>query len=341
MVGPVTVSFPARLHMANGRKVFVSRLIPDAGLDLLRGIEDLTVWQGDVPPSRDELTTAVHGCHGVICLLSDTIDAALLDAAGPQLRVVSLYSAGFNNVDLAAATARRVVVTNTPDQLTETTAELAFTLMMGAARRVREGIANVESGAWKTWGPRVLRGHDLLGATLGIIGMGRIGAAVARRAIAMGMNVVYFDPSPFMIPPGDAPVKRVDTLEDLLRTSDFVSLHCPLTPATRHMINADTIRQMKPNAILVNTGRGPCVDTDALVQALSAGTIFAAALDVTDPEPLPPDHPLARLPNCLILPHVGSATFRTRDAMAVGAARNLLDVLDGRLPRDTINPDAM
>lgn len=327
--------------MATGRKVFVSRLIPDAGLEMLKGIEELTVWQEELPPSRDQLAAAVRGCHGVICLLSDTVDAALFDAAGPQLKVLSLYSAGFNNVDLAAATARGVVVTNTPDQLTETTAELAFTLMMGAARRVREGIHNVESGQWKSWGPRILRGYDLLGATLGIVGMGRIGAAVARRAVAMGMKVVYFDPSPFMIPPGDAPVKRVDTLEELLRMSDFVSLHCPLTPATRHMINADTIKLMKPNAILVNTGRGPCVDTDALVQALSAGTIFAAGLDVTEPEPLPPEHPLARLPNCLILPHVGSASFRTRDAMAVGAARNLLDVLDGRLPRDTINPEAL
>ncbi len=321
-------------------KVFVSRLIPEAGLDLLTGIGDVTVWQGELPPSPSEMARAVHGCHGVIALLSDAVDATLMDAAGPQLRVISLYSAGFNNVDLRAATARRIVVTNTPDQLTETTAELAFTLMMGAARRVKEGVANVESGEWKTWGPRILRGHDLLGATLGIVGMGRIGAAVARRAAAFGMRVVYFDPQPFMIPPDGAPVRRVDTLAELLGASDFVSLHCPLTPATRHLINADTIALMRPNAVLVNTGRGPCIDTAALVDALSTGRIFAAGLDVTDPEPVPPDHPLVRLPNCLIVPHLGSATFRTRDAMAVGAASNLIDVLDGRMPRDTLNPDA-
>lgn len=327
--------------MSIRKKVFVSRLIPDAGLELLKGIEDLTVWQGELPPTREQMNMAVRGCDGIICLLSDAVDAALLDAAGPQLRVVSLFAAGFNNVDMAAATARRVVVTNTPDQLTETTAELAFTLMMASARRIREGIANVESGQWKTWGPRILRGHDLLGATLGIVGMGRIGAAVARRAAAFGMKVVYYDPKPFMVPPQNAPVRQVDSLAELLGLSDFVTLHCPLTPATRHLINAETLNLMKRDAILINTGRGPCVDTAALVDALSSGRIFAAGLDVTDPEPVPADHPLVKLPNCLIVPHIGSATMRTRDAMATGAAQNLLDVLDGILPHDTLNPEAL
>jgi len=328
-------------YMSAARKVFVSRLIPDAGLKMLEGIQDLTVWQDGMPPSVDQFRQAVRGCDGIICLLSDTVDEALLEAAGSGLRVLSLYAAGFNNVDLAAATRRHVVVTNTPDQLTETTAELAFTLMMATARRIKEGIDNVESGEWKTWGPRILRGRDLLGATLGIVGMGRIGAAVARRAAAFGMNVIYYDPKPFMVPPQNAPVQQVPTLEQLLSQSDFVSLHCPLTPATRHIINAGTLAMMKPDSILINTGRGPCVDTDALVQALSSGRIFAAGLDVTDPEPLPADHPLVALSNCLIVPHIGSATMRTRDAMATGAATNLLDVLEGRLPRDTLNPEAM
>lgn len=320
-------------------KVFVSRQIPDAGLDLLRGRVDLDVWTGEMPPSPHELRERVKGCDGAICLLSDTIDAAFLQAAGPSLKVVSLFAAGYNNVDMKAAEAARVIITNTPDQLTEATAELAFTLMAGAARRVKEGIDNVRDGQWKTWGPLILRGQDLHGSTLGVIGMGRIGAALARRAVAFGMKVVFFDPSPFMVPPGDAPVSRVATLEEMLRQSDFVSLHCPLTPQTRHIIRAETIGMMKPGCVLVNTARGPCIDTDALVQALQDRRIFAAGLDVTDPEPLPADHPLVSLPNCLILPHLGSATFSTRDAMAVGAARNLLDVIEGRLPADTLNPD--
>ncbi|HPB50872.1 MAG TPA: D-glycerate dehydrogenase [Myxococcota bacterium] len=327
--------------MKRDTRIFVSREIPQAGLDLLADIDNLTVWRDEMPPPRDEMLAAVRDCDGVILLLSDTVDDQLLAAAGPRLKVVSLFSAGFNNVDIAAATKRGVVVTNTPGQLTETTAELAFTLMMAAARRVKEGIENVESGRWKTWGPRTLLGQDLLGATLGIAGMGRIGAAVARRAIAFGMRVVYFDPSPFMVPPADAPVRQAASLEEMLSQSDFVSLHCPLTPKTRHMINRDTLRLMKPNAILVNTGRGPCVDTDALVEALGQGRIFAAGLDVTDPEPLPPDHPLVSMPNCLIVPHIGSASIATRDAMATGAAQNLIDVLEGRLPTDTLNPEAL
>ncbi|HNZ03999.1 MAG TPA: D-glycerate dehydrogenase [Myxococcota bacterium] len=327
--------------MKRDTRIFVSREIPQAGLDLLADIDNLTVWRDEMPPPRDEMLAAVRDCDGVILLLSDTVDDQLLAAAGPRLKVVSLFSAGFNNVDIAAATKRGVVVTNTPGQLTETTAELAFTLMMAAARRVKEGIENVESGRWKTWGPRTLLGQDLLGATLGIAGMGRIGAAVARRAIAFGMRVVYFDPSPFMVPPADAPVRQAASLEEMLSQSDFVSLHCPLTPKTRHMINRDTLRLMKPNAILVNTGRGPCVDTDALVEALGQGRIFAAGLDVTDPEPLPPDHPLVSMPNCLIVPHIGSASIDTRDAMATGAAQNLIDVLEGRLPTDTLNPEAL
>ncbi len=320
-------------------KVFVSRMIPDAGLTRLSEECDVNVWEGELPPSRQELTDLVRGMDAILCLLSDTVDAALLDAAGPGLKVVSLFSAGYNNVDVQAATARHIVVTNTPDQLTETTADLAFTLLMAAARRVKEGIENVATGQWKTWGPRTLRGHDIWGATLGIVGMGRIGAAMARRAAGFGMNVLYFDPNPFMVPPQSAPVTAVETIEELLQESDFVSLHCPLTAATRHIINTRTLALMKESAVLINTARGPCIDTDALVDALSSGRIFGAALDVTDPEPLPPDHPLVALPNCLILPHVGSASFRTRDDMAVGAAANLLDVLHGRLPQDTVNPE--
>jgi len=320
-------------------RVFVSRLIPEAGLEILRARTDLDVWSGEMPPSPTELRDRVKGCDGAICLLSDTIDAAFFKAAGPALKVVSLFAAGYNNVDMNAAREARVIITNTPDQLTEATAELAFTLMAAAARRVKEGIDNVRDGQWRTWGPLILRGRDLRGSTLGIIGMGRIGAALARRAVAFGMQVVFFDPSPFMIPPGDAPVARVATLDELLGRSDFVSLHCPLTPQTRHIIRKETIALMKPGCVLVNTARGPCIDTDALVDALKENRIFAAGLDVTDPEPLPADHPLVSLPNCLILPHVGSATFSTRDAMAVGAARNLLDVLDNRLPADTLNPD--
>jgi len=250
------------------------------------------------------------------------------------LRVVSNCAVGVDNVAVAAASARKIPVGNTPDVLTDATADMAFALLLSAARRIVEGVHYVRAGHWKTWGLRVLLGADIAGATLGIIGFGRIGKAVARRASGFGMRVLYHDPS---VPPalGALPVD----LDQLLRESDFVSLHVPLTNETRHMINEVTLNKMKLGAVLVNTARGPIVDLDALYRALKSGHIFAAGLDVTEPEPIDGDNPLLQLDNCIIVPHLGSASQWTREQMGILAAENLIAGLNGeRLPH-CVNPE--
>ncbi len=305
-------------------RVFVSRIIPDEGLDLVRAGCDADVWDDDLPPPRDELLRRVAGCDGVLTLLTDRVDDAFLDAAGPQLRVVSNYAVGFDNIDVAACAARSVAVGNTPGVLTDTTADLAWALLMAAARRLPEGDRYVRDGRWKTWGPLLLLGPDVHGATIGIVGFGRIGQAVARRARGFGMEILYHDVQP--VP--DAVTASLGAtylpLEEILPRSDFVSLHVNLSEVTRHLMNADTLAQMKPSAILVNTSRGPVVDQRALADALRNGTIAAAALDVTDPEPISMDDPLVGLDNCLIVPHIASASRATRGRMAAMAAANLL-----------------
>jgi lactate dehydrogenase-like 2-hydroxyacid dehydrogenase len=320
-------------------RVFVSRVIPDEGLDLVRAATDATVWEDELPPPRDRLLEAVEGCDGILTLLTDKVDDELLDRAGPQLKVVSNFAVGFDNIDVAACTRRRIPVGNTPGVLTETTADLAWTLLMAAARRVVEGDRYVREGRWKTWGPMLLMGPDVHGATLGIVGFGRIGQAVARRAKGFGMRIVYHDLQ--RVP------KSVEaefdatfmTLEGLLHESDFVSLHTVLSPDTKGLMNAERLGWMKPTAVLVNTSRGPVVDSMALVDALKKGTIAAAALDVTDPEPLPAAHPLVGLDNCLVVPHIASASRATRGKMARMAAANLLAGLRGdRLPTP-VNPE--
>lgn len=274
---------------------------------------------------------------GLLCLLSDRVDDEVLAAAGPSLRVVSVMAVGYDNVDVAAATRRGVVVTNTPGALTETTADLAFALMLAAARRLSEGVAFVRAGQWKAWDPLLLLGEDVHGATLGIVGMGRIGRAVARRARGFDMRVTYFNRSPVVVE-GAEPR---ESLLDLAREADYVSLHLPGSPETRHIINREFLHCMKRTAVLVNTARGSHVDTAALVEALRECRIRAAALDVTDPEPLPPDHPLLGLPNCIVVPHIGSASRATRARIARLAAENLLAVLDGRRPPHPVNPEVL
>jgi glyoxylate reductase len=262
-----------------------------------------------------------------------------MDAAGPGLKVISNFAVGYDNVDVAAATARGIPVGNTPGVLTETTADMAFALLMAAARRVVEGAEYVRAGKWHTWGPTLLLGHDVHGATLGVVGMGRIGQAVTRRAVGFGMRVIYYDPfcdadkGPFI----DVTVRCA--LDELLREADFVSLHVPLTDDTHYLINAETLAWMKPTAVLVNTSRGPVVDADALYDALAAGRIAYAALDVTEPEPLPADHKLLTLPNCLVVPHIASASWATRTQMAVMAAENLLAGLHGERLPNCVNPE--
>ncbi len=314
-------------------KVFVTREIPEKGLSLVRDFCDADVWQDETPPPREQLLVHLESMDGLLSLLTDRIDATVMDVS-PHLRVISNMAVGVDNIDLAAASSRGIPVGNTPGVLTEATADMTFALMMAAARRIPEGQQYVRDGKWRTWSPQLLLGADFLGATWGIIGFGRIGQAVAKRAQGFDLRVIYHDPAaaPAF---GAQPVE----LEDLLRTSDFISVHVPLTPETHHMINAETLSRMKPTAVLVNTARGPVVDPEALYSALKSRTIFAAALDVTEPEPMPPDHPLLRLSNCLIVPHLGSASKQTRDQMAFLAAQNLIAGLNGeRLPH-CANPE--
>jgi len=320
-------------------RVFVTRVIPDEGLRPIVETCDATVWQDELPPPRAELLRAVQGCDGILTLLTDRVDDELLDAAGPQLRVVSNFAVGYDNVDVPACTARGVAVGNTPGVLTETTADLAFALLMAAARRLPESERYVQEGHWRTWGPLTLLGPDVHGATIGIVGFGRIGQAVARRARGFGMTVLYQNRSP-VDPAVEAELGAAGLpLEELLPRSDFVSIHVSLSADTRGLIDAEKLAWMKPTAILVNTSRGPVVDSEALVDALRRGVIAGAALDVTDPEPLPADHPLVGLDNCLVVPHIASASFATRDRMAAMAAANLLAGVRGERLPTPVNPE--
>ena len=314
-------------------KVFVSRLIPAKGLELIRDFCDADIWPTELPPPQEEIMQRVRDVEGIVSLLTDKIDSSVMDAA-PRLKVISNMAVGVDNVDVAAASARKLPVGNTPGVLTEATADQTFALLLAAARRVVEGEKFVRSGKWITWSPGLLLGADLVGATLGIIGFGRIGQAVAKRAQGFDLRVIYYDPTaePAF---GASPLD----LDALLRESDFVSLHVPLNPATRHLVNAGFLLKMKPTAILVNTSRGGVVDQSALCDALKSKRIFAAALDVTDPEPLPMNSPLLELENCLIVPHLGSASKYTRDMMSFLAAQNLIAGLKGeRLPH-CVNPE--
>lgn len=316
-------------------KVFVTRIIRDAGLTLIREHCRADVWDGAMPPSRETMLERVRGVDGLLCLLTDRVDGELLDAAGPQLKAISNHAVGFDNIVVADATARKIPVGNTPGILTDATADLAFALLLAAARRLPESQRYLLDGKWKTWEPSALLGMDLAGKTLGLIGFGRIGRAVAKRAVGFDLRVIYYSPNakPEF---GAAPA---NSLDELLRQSDFVSIHTPLNDSTRRMVNAEFLSKMKASALLVNTSRGGVVDQDALYRALKSNQIFAAALDVTDPEPLPLDSPLLALENCFIVPHIGSASERTRDEMSRLAAENLIAGVKGeRLPH-CVNPE--
>jgi lactate dehydrogenase-like 2-hydroxyacid dehydrogenase len=320
----------------NKPRVFVTRPIPDRGLDVIKNFCDADVWTDELPPSREVLLERVRGVEGIVSLLTDRIDGEVMDAAGPQLKVVSNQAVGFDNIDVVAATQRGIPVGNTPDVLTDATADFAFALMMAAGRRIVEGERYVRAGKWKTWSPSLLLGVDFKGATLGLVGFGRIGKAMARRAAGFDMRVIYYDPLE-TTPPADVKATHVD-METLLEDSDFISLHTPLTADTRRLIDAAALAKMKPTAVLVNTSRGPVVDLDALYDALKVKRIFAAALDVTEPEPLPMDHPLLTLENALIVPHIASASKTTRDKMSWMAAQNLIAGLKGEHLPNCVNP---
>jgi glyoxylate reductase len=303
--------------------VYVTRALPGDALERLSAEHDVEVWPESSPPPAETLRAAAAGADALLTQLTERIDADLL-AAAPSLRAIANYAVGTDNVDLDAATERGIPVGNTPDVLTETTADLAWALLMAGARRLGEAERAVRAGDWPPFTPDAYLGLDVHGATLGVVGFGRIGQAVARRAEGFGMEILH---------------TRANDLDEILRRSDFVSLHTPLTPDTRGLIGARELGLMQPHAILVNTARGEVVDTTALVDALNAGQIGGAALDVTDPEPLPADHPLLNAPHVTVLPHIGSATTRTRAAMADMAVDNLLAALAGERMPHVANPE--
>jgi glyoxylate reductase len=324
--------------VAQDWKIVVTRQIPEAGLHLLRDKGVVTVWEDELPPSAEQLDTLLGDADGALTLLTDRIDGAVLDRH-PNLKVVSNFAVGYDNIDPNAATERGVIVCNTPDVLTAATADHTWALLMAAARRIPESIEYVREGKWRTWGPLLLLGQEISGATLGIIGLGRIGKEVARRAGGFGMRVIAYDEYQDADFAARNAVEYTD-MDTVLREADFLTLHVALTPETRHLIGAEEFAKMKPTSILINAARGPVVDTEALVAALNTGEILAAALDVTDPEPLPADHPLVNMDNCIVVPHTASATVQTRDAMATLAARNLLAGLRGEKPPASVNYDA-
>jgi glyoxylate reductase len=319
-------------------KVFISRIVPEAGLALIRAACDAEIWQDPLPPLAEVLRAKIANIDGLVSLLTDKLDAAVLDHA-PRLKVVSNFAVGFNNIDVPACTARGIAVGNTPGVLTDATADMAFCLLIAAARRVVEGHQYSLSGAWKTWEPLGHLGQDLAGRTLGIIGMGRIGYALARRCQrGWDMKVLYHDVYKNGHAESELGAKQVD-LQTLLRESDFVSLHADLNDSTRAMIGAAQFKMMKRSAVLVNTARGPLVDQKALADALKAGTIFAAGLDVTDPEPPSMDDPLLKLPNVVIAPHIASATVEARHRMAEICAKNLIAGVTGQPLPAWVNPE--
>ena len=318
-------------------RVFVTRRIPAAGLDKIVSLCDAEVWGEPLPPPREVLLQKVAGCHGILSLLTDRVDAELMDAAGPQLKVISNFAVGYNNIDIGEADERGICVGNTPDVLTDATADMAVALLISAARRIVEGQDYIRADRWKTWEPLGHIGQDLSGKTLGIVGMGRIGRAVAARCRGgWGMRVLYCDNQRNRIADRDLDADRVD-LDTLLAESDFVSVHTDLNDETRGMFNAAAFRKMKNTAIFINTARGPIHNQLDLCEALSNGEIFAAGLDVTDPEPMAADDPLLQLPNCVVAPHIASATVSSRNGIAQIAADNLLAGLRGEPLRCWVN----
>jgi len=318
--------------------IVVTRQLPDAGMQLLAEAADVEtrVWPHDLPPSRTDLIELLQGATAAITLVTDPVDGPLLDVL-PGLKAVANCAVGYDNIDVPAATERGVLITNTPGVLTETTADFAFALVISAARRIVEAADYVREGHWKTWSPNLFLGQDLHDATIGIVGFGRIGQEVAKRATGFSMRILTIDRG--KRPDVPFAVEYTD-LDSLLRESDFVCLTVALNDDTRGMIGARELGLMKPTAMLINAARGPVVQTDALVEALINRTIAAAALDVTDPEPLPVDHPLVSMPNCTIAPHIASATVATRSKMATMAVNNALAAVRGERPVNLVNTEA-
>lgn len=325
--------------MTKNQTVFVTRIVPPKGLDKILSASGVVadVWQDPLPPTRPLLLEKVRGIDGLYCLLTEQIDDELLDAAGPQLKVVSQMAVGYDNIDVPACTRRGIPVGNTPGVLTEATADLTMALLLSTARQLVAGAEAVKAGNWQTWEPVGYTGPDVHGSTVGIIGLGRIGTAVARRLQGFDVRLLYTGRSPK--PTAAGLVANYVDLNTLLAESDFVVVLCALTPETRHLVNAPRLRMMKPTATLINAARGEIIDQDALVEALRSGVIAYAGLDVTTPEPLPADHPLLGLPNVVVLPHIGSASISAREKMATMAADNLLAGLRGERLPNCVNPE--
>jgi glyoxylate reductase len=325
------------------KRVFVTRKIPNDGLKIIRQEFDTSVWSEEVPPSKEEIIQNAAECEGMVTLLSDSIGADVIRHL-PNLKVIAQYAVGYDNIDLKFATEKRIIVTNTPGVLTETTADLTWALIMAASRRIAEADRYVRAGLWKVaWSPELLLGSDIYGSTIGIIGMGRIGRAVAKRAHGFDMKIQYTSRTtqkPNRELEEELGAYRVD-MHTLLRTSDIVTLHVPLSSETAHLIGSIELAMMKPGSVLINTSRGPVIDEDALCQALRTGHLRAAGLDVFVEEPIKMDNPLLQLDNVVLAPHIGSASTRTRSTMALMCAENLHAALAGTKPPNIVNPEVL
>lgn len=319
-------------------RTFVSRQIFPEYIKSIQDNTEAEIWEDELPPSRDVLLEKVRGIDGLLCLLTDQIDAELMDTAGSQLKVISQIAVGYNNIDIPEATKRGIPVGYTPDVLTQTTADATLALMLAAGRRITESERAVRDGNWRTWHPLHFLGQDLYDSTVGIIGMGRIGLEVAKRCLGFDANILYYDVAQRKDLESDYPLKFVD-LDTIFRESDFVSIHTVLDETTHHLINDEALSKMKTNSILVNAARGPIVDHKALYNALSQGEIAGAGLDVTDPEPIPLDDPLLTLDNCVIVPHIASASVKTRYEMSRISATNLLNGIKGEKLLTCVNPE--
>jgi glyoxylate reductase len=320
-------------------KVYVTRDIYPEALEILRRGLEVEVWDEDRAIPRDVLLREIGDADAVLTLLTEKVDQEFLDHA-PKAKIVANMAVGFDNIDVAACTRRNVVVTNTPGVLTETTADFAFALLMAVARFVVPGVGYVREGKWKTWSPSLFVGRDIHHATLGIVGLGRIGQEMAKRGRGFDMDVIYYD----VYRREDLEQEhgwRYAELDDLLSEADFVTIHVDLNDHTRKLFSTDAFKKMKKTAYLINAARGPIVDLDALYQALTSGEIGGAGLDVTDPEPIPADHPILQLENAVVCPHIASASLQTRTKMAILAAENVVAVLLGDRPRTPVNPEVL
>ena len=321
-------------------KVYVTRELPERGLKIIKERFDAEVWPEYAPPPKKTIIEKAKDVDALATLLSDKIDAEVLDAA-PKLKMIAQLAVGFDNVDVQEATKRGIYVSNTPEVLTDTTADFAWALLMTLARRVVEADKYVRTGKWKVgWHPAMLQGRDVYGATIGIVGAGRIGYAVAKRATGFSMKILFYDVIPRPEMEKDFGAKKVD-LDTLLKQSDFVSIHVPLMKETHHLINAEKLRLMKKTAYLINNSRGPVVDEKALYDALNEGRIAGAGLDVFEQEPAPLDNPLLKLDNVVVAPHISSASYETRSKMAEMVADNLVAFFEGKKPPNLVNPDVL